>query len=114
MNTTKTTVIPDALSAFELSKVEKRRAEHCRYLFLPSHSLRSYENLRDKMAEFHAASGPLFDLKAKLWALGGRLTMNVKTGEIKSELLGDYKLADDALNCQIELLKNEIFGEQHD
>ena len=114
MSINKTTVIPDALCAFELSKLEKHRAEHYRYLFLSPYTLMYNKNIRDKMAEFHAAARPLFDLKAKLWALGGRLTMNTHTGEIKSELLDDYKTADEQLDCQIEALKKLIFGEQHD
>lgn len=114
MSTHKTTVIPDALSAFELSKVENHRAERYRYLFLSPRTLMYQAGPQDKMNEFLAAAGPLLELKAKLWALGGRLTMNVSTGEIKSELMDEYKLFDETLSHYIELMKNDIFGEQHD
>ena len=114
MSIDKTTVIPDAFSAFELSKVRGHSAESYKYLFLSPYTLRSDKNLRDNLAAFHAAAKPLFDLKAKLWALGGRLTMNADTGEIRSELLDDYRAADEQLDYLIEALKKSIFGEQNE
>jgi hypothetical protein len=114
LSTDKIVTIPDELSAFELLQSKAYKPGEYMYEFSFLYRRRDCEDLKGKLEEFYAFAKPLFDLKAKLWAAGGRMTMNIATGEIKSELLEEYKEVEQQLDLQIALIKREIFGEQHD